>query len=112
MIRPPGSDVVVPWTFVSVHGCSGIPASRGEQGPALSFGVVDAFDESSMLTGVRIVLVLADGSDPDAAELWARSVWPVTVEVECRLPAPMAHRLRSWDAGDGTGLTALATLLR
>jgi hypothetical protein len=48
----------------------------------------------------------------DAAEQWLRSIWPVTVEVDCRLPAPMRRRLRDWDPGDGTGLAALAALLQ
>ena len=36
---------------------------------------------------------------------------PVTIEVDCRLPAPMSTRLRTWDRGDGSGLAALAALL-
>ena len=79
--------------------------------PPRPFGITDVQDESSMLVGVRLVVRLSPGSDAAAAEQWVRSVWPVTVEVDCRLPAPMARRLRSWDAGDGSGLAALAGLI-
>jgi hypothetical protein len=77
----------------------------------LPFRIVDVRDESSMHVGVRVVVQLAPGSDLAAAERWVRSVWPVTVEVDCRLPASMAERLRTWDAGDGSGLQALELLL-
>lgn len=76
-----------------------------------STGVVDVCDVSNMRTGIRIVCRLADGADVDAAEWWVRSVWPVTVEADCQLPAPMDQRLRTWEAGDGSGLAGLAALL-
>ena len=72
--------------------------------------VLDVRDESSLF-GIRLVCVLRDGADPDDARRWVRSVWPVTVEVDCRLPAPMRRRLAAWDAGDGSGLAALGALL-
>lgn len=75
------------------------------------FRIVDVRDESSMRVGVRIVVQLERGSDGAAAERWVRSVWPVTVELDCRLPASMAERLETWDAGDGSGLDALDLLL-
>lgn len=75
------------------------------------FRIVDVRNESSMRVGVRIVVQLGPGSDMAAAERWVRSVWPVTVEVDCRLPAPMTKRLRTWDPGDGSGLDALELLL-
>ena len=77
----------------------------------LPFRIVDVRNESSMRVGVRIVVQLGSGSDTAAAERWVRSVWPVTVEVDCRLPAPMTKRLRTWDPGDGSGLAALQLLL-
>lgn len=77
----------------------------------LPFRIVDVRDESSARVGVRIVVRLGPGSDTAAAERWVRSVWPVTVEVDCRLPAPMRARLRTWHAGDGSGLDALQQLL-
>lgn len=73
--------------------------------------VVEVRDETSMLSGVRVVLRLAEGADPDEAERWARYAWPVTTEVDCLLPQPMPTRLRDWDRGDGSGLVALAGLL-
>lgn len=79
--------------------------------PERRFTVLDVRDESDMRTGVRVVLRLAPGSDAAAAEGWVRSVWPVTTQVDCRLPASMARRLRSWVAGDGSGLAELARLL-
>lgn len=75
------------------------------------FTVTDVQDESSMRVGLRVVCRLAPGSDLDAAEAWLRSVWPVTVEVAGRLPAPMRRRLQEWDAGDGSGLAALSASL-
>lgn len=77
----------------------------------LCFGVRDVRDESSMRAGLRVVCHLTRGSDLDAAEAWLRSVWPVTVEVDGRLPAAMRQRLRDWERGDGSGLTALGALL-
>ena len=73
--------------------------------------VLDVRDESSGQSGIRVVCTLAPGADVDEARRWLRSVWPVTVEVDCRLPAPMRERLLAWDRGDGSGLTALAELL-
>jgi len=73
--------------------------------------VRDLRDETSMRTGIRVVCTLAPGADPDEAEDWLRQAWPVTIEIDCRLPAPMSRRLRTWDRGDGSGLAALAALL-
>ena len=81
----------------------------GAAGP--SFGVRDLYDESTERTGVRIVCRLTDGSDVEAARAWMESVWPLSQLVDCRLPAPMADRLRTWHAGDGSGLRALTHLL-
>jgi hypothetical protein len=72
--------------------------------------VLDVRDESSLF-GIRVVCVLRSGADPGDASRWVRSVWPVTVEVDCRLPAPMRRRLAAWDGGDGSGLAALGALL-
>lgn len=72
--------------------------------------VLDVRDESSLF-GTRLVCALRAGTDPDDARRWVRSVWPVTVEVDCRLPAPMRRRLAAWDGGDGSGLAALGALL-
>ena len=75
------------------------------------FTVLDVREESSVRAGLRVVCRLTPGSDAEAAEAWVRSVWPVTVAVDCRLPAPQRTRLRDWDTGDGSGLAALHALL-
>lgn len=85
-----------------------VPPGPGEPPP---FSLMDVRDETSMRAGLRVVCSLVPGSDVDAAQAWLRSVWPVTVEVDCRLPAPMRRRLREWGAGDGSGLTALQALV-
>ena len=74
--------------------------------------VVAARDESTQRDGIRIVVDIGPGSDLLAALEWLRDVWPVTIHVDCRLPAPMAERMTGWDRGDGTGLRALADLLK
>jgi hypothetical protein len=74
--------------------------------------VVDARDETTARDGIRILVDLDPGSDLLDARDWLRDVWPVTIRVDCHLPAPMAERLATWDRGDGTGLRALANLLK
>jgi hypothetical protein len=73
--------------------------------------VTDVRNESSMRVGIRIVCRLVDESQREAARAWVQSLWPVTIEVDCKLPAAMSKRLRSWDAGDGSGLSALEQLV-
>ena len=75
------------------------------------FGVLDVRDESTARDGVRIICLLTPGSDVDRALTWLHAIWPLTTEVPCQLPAPMPERLRSWRAGDGSGLRELKTLL-
>ena len=89
----------------SLAGCDGVDGIPG----GATAPVLDVCDES--LFGIRVVCVLRAGADPDDASRWVRSVWPVTVEVDCRLPAPMRRRLAAWDRGDGSGLAALGALL-
>jgi hypothetical protein len=69
-------------------------------------------DETTMVDGLRIVVTPSKGSDLRYAVEWLRALWPVTVGVDCRLPAPQPERLTAWDRGDGSGLRALADLLR
>ena len=93
-----------------VHYLDGV--DRAEDGPGgATVPILDVRDESSGRVGSRVVCVLASGADLVQARGWVRSVWPVTVEVDCRLPAPMRRRLAAWDRGDGSGLTALGALL-
>jgi len=74
--------------------------------------VVGVADESSALSAVRVVCSLRRRADVGRAERWVRSVWPVTIEVDCRLPAPMRRRLLAWDRGDGSGVSALRPLVQ
>jgi hypothetical protein len=85
------------------------PGQRPEREPPAP--VVDLRDTSSPRVGVRIELQLRPGTDPAAARAWVESIWPVTITVDCRLPAPIRRILAEWDRGDGTGLTALSGLL-
>ena len=88
-----------------------VSSAQGQSPGAVPAPVVEVRDETTMRTGVRVVLLLAPGADPDEAERWVRCAWPVTGEVDCRLPQRMSTRLRGWDRGDGSGLSALEALL-
>jgi hypothetical protein len=79
---------------------------------APSLPVVSVADQSSAPTAVRVVCLLRRRADAGRAERWVRSVWPITIEVDCRLPAPMRRRLLAWDRGDGSGLSALRRLVQ
>lgn len=71
----------------------------------------DVRDESSGRTGIRVVCRLTRDADASQAEAWIRSVWPVTIEVDCQLPAPIRQLLSGWDRGDGSGLRRLGAVL-
>lgn len=88
---------------------SGIPrrAVRRKGSP-----VLDVQDLTTERDGVRLRVQLADGADLRAAKEWLLDVWPVSVERDALLPAPMPELLEGWDRGDGTGLRALADHLR
>ncbi len=83
----------------------------GEPQPPATVPVSDVQDETSMFAGTRVVCRLAADTAPEEAERWVRGVWPVTIEVDCQLPAPQRKRLAGWGRGDGTGLLRLAELL-
>ncbi|GAA1238861.1 DNA gyrase subunit A [Oryzihumus leptocrescens] len=87
---------------------AGMEALQPLTGPA---PVRQVRDESSGLTGIRVVCDLARDADVAQAEAWVRSVWPVTIEVDSQLPAPMGQLLATWDRGDGSGLGRLGALL-
>lgn len=67
----------------------------------------DVRDESSSRAGIRIVCIPANPTDVADTMDRIRDVWPVTIDLECQLPAPMSERLTRWDRGDGSGLSAL-----
>lgn len=71
-----------------------IPHAGSRRGGGQEFAS-NVQDHSSGRHGTRIVVALREGVDIQAAEAWLRSVWPVTVEVDWRLPAPMPDRLRT-----------------
>jgi hypothetical protein len=73
--------------------------------------VHDIRDESSGRFGLRLVIDIERRTNVPRVVEWLRTITPVTVEVDCRLPAPMPELLRGWDRGDGTGLRALADAL-
>jgi hypothetical protein len=70
--------------------------------------VHDIRDESSARFGLRLVIEIERRTNVPRVVEWLRGIEPVTVEVDCRLTAPMPELLRGWDRGDGTGLRALA----
>jgi hypothetical protein len=74
--------------------------------------VLDVRDDTSARDGLRIVLQIERSTNVARVLEWLRSVWPVTIEVDARLPLPQPERLAGWDRGDGSGLRALADLLR
>lgn len=65
-------------------------------------------DESSGRFGLRIVIDIERRTNVARVVEWLRTIQPVTVHVDCRLPAPMPELLGTWQRGDGTGLRALA----
>lgn len=71
----------------------------------------DIRDESSGRTGIRVVASLAPLASLEQARAWIKSVWPVTIHVDCQLPAPMSHILATWERGDGSGLRELDALI-
>ena len=84
---------------------SGVDVPGGDEAP-----ILDVRDETGPF-GIRLVCALAAGADREDARRWMRSVWPVTIEVDCRLPASMRRLLAAWERGDGSGLAALRELL-
>jgi hypothetical protein len=73
--------------------------------------VHDIRDDSSSRFGLRLVIDVERRTNAARVVEWLRTIAPVTVQVDCRLPAPMPQLLRDWDRGDGTGLRALADQL-
>lgn len=80
----------------------GLPGQRlAPPGPVLD--VTDETDRS----GVRVAVTAGADVDAGALEEWMRSVWPVTLEVDWRLPESTPARVRRWAAAitrEPTGL--------
>lgn len=77
-------------------------------------GVVAIDDEGRYDDPIRIVLDLAADADADAAEAWARSVWPVTIHADLEFPGGLDALVRDWAhrcAEDRTGLDELTRLV-
>lgn len=71
-------------------------------------------DETTYRTGTRILVMLASGADPDEAEAWLRSIWPVTVTTDRQIPGGLERTLRDWAdrcREDPSGLEGLSRLL-
>jgi hypothetical protein len=66
--------------------------------------VVDVRDETTMQVGVRVMCVLLPDADADEATRWVRSVWPLTLEVDCRLPCVSGWRGGIAATGPGSPL--------
>ena len=77
-------------------------------------GVAQIDDESRYDDPIRIVLDLAADADVDAAEAWAGTVWPVTIEADLEFPSGLDAMLRDWArrcTGDRSGLDELTRLV-
>lgn len=68
---------------------------------------VDLMDLSSGRFTTRIVIRLRDGVDVIAGADWVRSVWPVTVHVDCASYEDTYDRFASWRGLDPSGVHAL-----
>jgi hypothetical protein len=78
---------------------------RPRRGP-----IVDVCDHSSD-RGVRVICPLQEGVDLEEACRWVLSTRSLSVAIDSILPAPIDRLIADWDAGDGSGLAALADLL-
>lgn len=78
--------------------------------PATRVPFVGVRDGTRGRTNIRVVLPLAPGTRADAGLHWLKTVWPITIDVDCRLPKPMKQLLTTWNRGDGSGLNALQAL--
>ncbi|MEW1952261.1 DNA gyrase subunit A [Terrabacter sp. NPDC080008] len=86
----------------------GQPPSVAADPPVL---IRDVRDETSGRTGTRIVVLLKKGVDVIDGVDWVRSVWPVTVHVDCVGPEQVYDRFATWFDLDKSGVHALDELL-
>ncbi|MFC6237919.1 hypothetical protein [Longivirga aurantiaca] len=69
-------------------------------------------DESSIVDGVRLYVEPERGADLRDLRDWLLRIRPVHRRLVCRLPAPLPELMAGWEREDGSGLRALADLLR
>ena len=62
-------------------------------------------------TGTWIVIQIKPGVDVIDAVDWVRSVWPVTVHVDCVGPEEVHDRFAAWFDLDKSGVQALDELI-
>ncbi len=106
------TDQVVQFVAARASRHERLPLGHLDRGdlPALPSAPVIHISDDSTGAGIRIVCRLAPDADAVEARRWLTAIWPVTVEADCRLPAPMPDRLRTWHGGDGSGVAALAAM--
>ena len=79
--------------------------------PSETVPLRDVTDLTSGRTGTQIVLQLTKGIDVIDAVDWVRSVWPVTVHVDCVSYEEIYDRFALWSDLDTSGVHALDELL-
>ncbi|GAA5016889.1 hypothetical protein GCM10023258_02840 [Terrabacter aeriphilus] len=72
---------------------------------------VDLMDLSSGRSSTHIVIRLRDDVDVIAGADWVRSVWPVTVHVDCASYEDTYDRFASWTGLDTSGVHALQEII-
>lgn len=81
------------------------PPGRPPRGP-----IEEVCDHSSD-RGTSVICLIQDGADREEARRWVLSTPSLSVNIDSILPAPIDRLIADWDAGDGSGLTALADLI-
>ena len=66
-------------------------------------------DHSLERAGTFVTFTPTEGQTPQAVQAWLEQLWPVTIERDCHLPAPMPDRLAAFNATDRSGLESLLT---
>lgn len=69
-------------------------------------------DESTTRDGVRLYVEPEKGADLRDLRDWLLRIRPVQRQLDCLLPAPLTELIGGWEREDGSGLRALADLLR
>jgi len=58
-----------------------------------------------------VICLVQDGADLEEARRWVLSTRSLSVAIDSMLPASIDRLIADWDAGDGSGLTALADVM-